>query len=630
MPDLKTGALTRDEIQAVWEGAVDGGYRDPLVQAGEGQGFEAWTQMFAQLERASQAIDVTTQAMFIAPWSGQSNPPAAGGAPATVTVTISRTLLTHRPLFLAAGTFVVLEQTTDFGPTAAQTVQTGRRYILQEDVFFAPGETGPFQIQAQADRFGYGYNNPRVDTLVAIEQIGSEFTNVLAEVDVSTNLVANIAGAASKVTIRTQNEPDMFVPQHQGQYLTFYGGLNTGVTARMVAFASPNPPLFGSSMTLELLDVVSLSPHSGTFLDGEFVKFTGGSTTYGKCVGYHNVGGSFKLGFIVINGDPANIALTSTVLGLTSGATGTIAFIDYQTTFTAEAPVGGSGGASWRVMDWVQEWGVTVTNAAQPAGGLAAMLDELGDERAVGRSPGEADDDYRVRVREIGEVVTPNAIKRIVNRAIPGLQWCLREAGQASLPGWFYDGDNEPTSVVGHGSTNDAYDFDTVTLTGTAVGSFDFQEPAVLEDGLLRIVMTGWVGKVTGGVTMTFIRRANPTPASFTGLRVRGLHSGATFTTITAGVDSPQFESKRFHVYLDYSEFRGFFIVAVPRLAYGEFGFCYDHGSSDVYDVPGAGVYDGFPRLAGDTYLRIWNAVEIARAGGVLWELSENDGTTCP
>lgn len=627
MPELKTGALTRAEIQAVWEGAVDGGYRDPLVQAGEGQGFEAWTQLFAQLERASIAVDVTTQAMFSAPWSGQSNPPAAGGQAATVTLTIARSRLADRPLLLAAGTLVVLEQTTDFGPTAPLTVQTGRRYIIQEDVFFAPGEMGPFQVQAQADRVGYGFNNPRINTLVAFEQKGSEFNNSEAEVDVNIVTTPNLSAAVSTASILALNEPDMFVPDHQGQYLFFTAGTNAGMTARMVAFQSPQPPLHGSAMTLELLDVVSLSPHAGTFVDGEFVKFTGATITYGRCVGFHNVGGSYKLGFVVINGDPANIAISSTVLGLTSGATGTIALLDFKTTLTAEAPVGGSGGASWRVMDWVNEWGLTVTNAAQPQGGRAAMLDELGDERAVGRSPGESDDDYRVRVREIGEVVTPNAIKRTVNRVVPGLPWCLREAGQAGLLGFFYDGDGEAVNPVGHGAKNDAYDVDSISFTGTVTGTFDFQEPAVLEDSGYVFRIGGFIGSVSGGVVV-FIQRSGLLPTVMTGLRIRGLHSGATLTTITAFTPSPQFESRRYHVYLDYAEFRGFFIVGVPRLAYGEFGFCYDLGATDAYDV--AGTFDGYPYLASNTYLRIWNAVDIAHAGGVLWELQENDGSTCP
>src|SRR5581483_10658353 len=143
MPAIKSGPLTRAEIQSVWEGSVDKGYREPFLAAGEGRGFEVWTQYFAQLERASKAIDVTTQAMFISPWSGQTNPPAAGAAKATVTLSLSRTKLLDRLLVLGKGLVYVGEQTTDAGDGGGVTVATGRRYVLTEDLVFQPGEQGP-------------------------------------------------------------------------------------------------------------------------------------------------------------------------------------------------------------------------------------------------------------------------------------------------------------------------------------------------------------------------------------------------------------------------------------------------------------------------------------------------------
>jgi hypothetical protein len=630
MPDLKTGALTRDEIQSVWEGAVDKGYRDPLVAAGEGQGFEAWTQLFSVLERASIAIDVTTQAMFIAPWSGQSNPPASGGQPATVALTIQRTRNLEKPLLLGAGVWVALEQTTDFSPTGSEVVQTGRRYQLAEDLFFPPGVQGPFTVNAVSDRVGYGYNNPRIGTISAIEQIGSGFNNLRATIATVTNPTADLTLTATKTTLTTFNEPDMFVPAHQGQYVQITSGLDNGKVARMVAFQSPNPPLQGSGMQLELMQCVGLSAHSGTPMVGEAVLFShSGNNLYGRVVDFRLSQGVYRLAFVVINGNFATFAVGATYACAVTGATGTVSSLDFTTSFTDDAPVGGVGGPSWLVLDWANDWGLTVSNAAQPSGGLSAMLDELGSERAIGRSPGESDDNYRVRIREIAEVVTPNAIKRIVNRAIPGLQWCLREAGQVGLPGFFYDGDQEGVSATPHGALNDAYDFDTVSIVGTVSGTFNFQEPVVLETTPDHIpLMMGWMGRIDSGTTMVFIRRWGKTPTTLTGLRVRGLESGATLLTLTSADDSSELDPHRYHIYLDYSEFRGFFIVSVPALAYGEFGFAYDDSDLGAYDV--SGTFDGYPRLASDTYLRVWNAVDAAHAGGVLWKLELNDGSTCP
>ena len=76
--DSKQGPLSAADLQAIWESSVDDSYSQPIVLAGEGKGFEVYTQAFAQVERLSQAVDYTTQALYILPWSGQSGEPAAG------------------------------------------------------------------------------------------------------------------------------------------------------------------------------------------------------------------------------------------------------------------------------------------------------------------------------------------------------------------------------------------------------------------------------------------------------------------------------------------------------------------------------------------------------------------------
>lgn len=622
MAELKTGALSRADIQSVWEGSVDKSYRDSLVRAGEGRGFEAWTQLFAQFERASKAIDVTTQAMFIAPWSGQTQPPASGGRKATVTLTITRTKRLNEPLFLQRGLFVVEEQTTDFGSGKGVVVKSGRRYILSDDLYFAPGEQGPFEAVFEAERFGYGYNNPLPGTIRAIEQFGSFFDNDRSAL-VLNNAAANLAGVSSSATLVAWNQPDMPVPEHLGQYVLFVSGANEGRVGRMTLFTAPVPPFIGSSMMLDLFYAIGVTSVSGVFNKGDIVTLVNGlNTAYARVVDSRVVGGIRRLALSILNGATAALNVGATVTGPFGSAT--IFSMDYDSKFVAEAPVVGIGGGSWRILDWVYDWGMSATHTMSPSGGIAAFLDELGAERNIGRSPGEPDESYRARVREIADVVSPNAIRRGLNRVLQGLPWCLREVGQAGLQGMFFDGTNEPVDASPHGAANDAYDIDTYTFNGVVAGTFLFQEEIVLENPVTwESMMFGRMGRLSGSV-MTFVRKVGTVPSSLAGWRIRGQQSGATFSSLAAPTQSPQFQARRYHVWLNYTEMRAFFLITVPPNGGGEFGFAYGIGGWDLSDA-----YDGYPYLAAQHYRRIYDVVEQRRAGGVGWEL-RIDGGSCP
>jgi hypothetical protein len=639
VPTIKTGPMTFAEIQAIWESSVDPAYREPFETAGEGNGFEAWTQLFAQFERASKAIDVTTQAMFISPWSGQSNPPAAGAAQAIVQLTFQRTGLLQSELVLGKGLVFVQEQTTDSDVDGPVTVLTGRRYTLLDDLVFNPGEQGPFTVMAEAVKPGYGYNNPRPGTLAEIDQPGSGFNNQHATV-LPIPQPAVLNAPASRVRLITINQPDMFVPDHIGQYVAFVTGSNQGAIARMVAFGAPRPDLVpqqGSSVDLELFYSLLLSPTAGTFAEGEPVKI-GAGTGYLRVVGSGYDPAKKRLAVVLSNGTAPVIG--DTLLGLASGATGTVQAVLSNTDLVAEAPIAGIGGAQWRVLDWVADWGLTVTNVASPTGGLAPFLDELGAERAIGRAPGESDDSYRERVKQIADVVTPNAIRRALNRTLGGLPWCFREVGSSFLPGVYYDGDLSPAGGPSNSSLASAnqecsYDEDVFVLTGVvASGSFVFQpgisHRVVLETPDNTLYATGWFGSLTGGVTMVFVRTHGSIPSPIpAGLRVRVVDTGALFT-VASGIVPASVNGRRFRVYLDYTQFRAFFLVGVPRLDLDDFGFAYDAGADDAYDAqPFSAFYDGEPLGDAAVYLRVYYAVNAARAGGVGFELYMED-VGCP
>lgn len=620
MSELKSGPLSMDDLAAIWEGATDTSYRDPMKAAGSGNGLEVWGQFFAQMERVSRSIDVTTQAMFISPWSGQTNPPAAGAKNATVTLSLTRTKMVEHSMLLAAGSFVVSELGRDWGESGTETFDSERRYILTTDVYFAPGDSGPVQVTARAELPGFGYNNPLPGSLSTIIQPGTKFANEGAGITYVPAPLAAVNGAKATVTIVAANEPDMFVPEHIGQYLIINTGPNGGMMFRIVGFGSPNAALDrGSSVTLALELPFRSASITGTFVVGETVTLTNASTLIatGQLIGRSGN----KLAVLFANGT-TTIPSTTVIKGLTSGATATTLTMAAKPEIpTTDAPVAGVGGMSWRILDWAADWGLTSTNAASPSGGVAPMLDELGNERKVYRSPGEPDESYRVRVSEVADVVSPNAIKRALNRSFAGYGWALREVGYPELPGFFFDGTSEAIIAQPHGSRNTAWDENAVRFNGGVTsGTFIEGERVILERTTdFAIWMYGRAGRDVGAGIFQLIRKTGSNagrgfPRVWANFRIRGLRSRAIFTP-TSGSVSSVVEDRSRRTWFDYEQFRAYFIVTLQRLGLGEYGYAYDVDPKGVYDVRSA--YNGRPYLAAALYARVYNSIAKAVAGGV-------------
>jgi hypothetical protein len=498
-PGGKVGPLTQADLQAIWTGAVDVGYSAPLVAAGEGAGFEAYTQMFAQYARAAQAVDVSTQAMFILPSSGQSNPPASGAGYATVTLTMSRKGYMQFALALVAGQIVVGEVQKDWSQSGSVQVSTGRLYQLTQTLVFPPGDAGPYQVQAQAVNPGYGYNNPEgawtdangnayPGTISQVQQLGTQYFHDQATVTV-TPVGAPLApmqpplapGVSAQATLTTVNQPDMFLPGHVGQYVLMTSGANAGQVGRATSFIAPVPPNKGSAVTVAYEQAVELTSPTGMFKQGETISFTSGGTTTatGIVLGSQPIGSHVRLVFELKTG---TVAVGNLATGTNSAATGTTQTVLQATTWTPEAPpypatVG--SGACWRVLDWALDWQLNVGNAQQPAGGTSAMLDMLlADERDVPRATAEVDANYRLRGAAVIDVTSPNAIRRALTRSLGSYPWCFREVGWAALglPGFFYDRTGDPagdfydTNVVLMTTTSTAYGLASFTITDPGAG----------------------------------------------------------------------------------------------------------------------------------------------------------------
>lgn len=449
----KRGPYTIDELFQFWQSTVDRGYAQPFVQALRGvgsidagadigtaseqeTGYEVFTQTAAQHKRVSEAVDRTCEAMFLMPWSGQSDDPAAGGSRAIVVLTVERTTRFELPLTIPAGIVVIEEEQTDWSDEGGLPVRTGRRYLLTEALHFVPGEAGPKQVVAISERDGYGYNSPQPGTITALVQPGDRLSNNRA----------SVSSSATGTRMLCRPEPDVVVPENIGQTIEFIAGANRGQVRRMLGYEQADPTIpHGGVAVLARTAVLAVSGIAGTFLVGERVL----QGTVGGTVSYVGAG------YAILEAADDGIVSGAGITGTVSGATANVDTVYQQPGLATETST-----ATWRVLKWGQDLGVTFTNAANPTGGRSALLDELGRERDIGRAPAESDDSYRVRVHRLPDTISPNAIRRAANRVLRefGTACCLREVGSALFPGLFFDGDSTDVDPAGAF----AFDFDFV------------------------------------------------------------------------------------------------------------------------------------------------------------------------
>lgn len=615
----KVGALTIDEFIELWKSVTDETYWRPLVEAGEGKGFEVITQAAAQFVRLSQSIDRSTQALYVLPWSGQSDLPAAGGSFATTTLTLSRSLQINIPITITAGAILFEENINDFGTNGPELVATGREYVALETKTFGPWETGPLSILVSSTRQGYADNNAAIGGINQILQPGAALANTKASIVAGTS--------AHRLVVR--EIPDVVTPDLVGQYIKINSAassptINDGQIRRVIGYESPIPGTNGGTALLAPTEVFVVSSITGAFQFGETVTQ---ASSGARGIFFHNAGGD-KL---VIDNTFGTFT-TGAIVGSLSGATATIGVI-----LQSDAMVNETGTVTWTVLDWDSDLGITVTNAAQPTGGQDASLDSLGDEKKIPRANGESDDDYRLRVAKVPDFVSPNAIIRNANRILAafGGSVVLREVGTDQFPGIFFDGlagSTDPNLAF-------AYDMDMLTVSGTVTGTFIEGEKILQTTGGIIAEGTAVLNYPTTVATLPAIP-ASPTFAGIArvfgtfvssgsgGGPIVGQVSGATVATpaFTGGLQTID----KFKILLDWADSRAFFFLEVPRITFGDFGTFYDVTTlpANAYDAsPFLSFYDGFALNSAVAYRNIWQAVERARAGGVGWQLILGDGT---
>lgn len=611
------GPQTAEELFAILRTAVDPLYLQAFLVEGGGSGLEAFEQICEQLARASLAIDRTTQALYILPWSGQSNPPSAGASLATVELTLMRTKRTEFPLTIRAGEVQFEEIATDFGPGGGIEVPTGRRFTLAHDFTFLPGERGPVTVPAISTRPGFGYTNVMPGSIRRIVQPGTGLGNGGATVAV---------GAVTARLIFTPF-PDVVGPQQVGQHLVLIGGTNAGAQRLIEGYEGATPGVNGGVAVLspELVARATVTPPAGTFILGERVDQVDTAAAPPGVVASGTVlavtdGAGAPPWWIVVRRDFGTFVPTAgtigAITGTSSGATFTLEDVSQQPALANDV-----GGASWQVLDWAADLGATVTNDASPAAGDLAMLDALGDERAISRAPGEPDILYRKRVHTLADVVSPAAIRRIINRVLApfGLSGCLRETGLELWRGMYFDGDplrNDPSFAF-------FFDLDSVLVGGPVTGTFFTGERVeqLHGDGTIAVgralvdVVTGLVDGYTVNEG-TFV--ANPAEP------IVGTRSGASQSP--AAVTGGLHVRTRYLTMVDFEEMRAFFLVTVPPMSLGEFGIPFDvphpHNAFDAN--PYLTAFDGSPATAAVLRLALYSAIDRARAGGVGFDIVED------
>ena len=619
---MSAAPYTFDELLAVLQTSADPEYLRPFFDGAHGNGRELFEQLLSTFQRVDEAVVRSAQSMYILPSSAQVFPPASGPQTAQYEMTFTRSGLLDRPLTIAAGQVLFAEVETDATPSGGQAFETGRQYTLLQDLTFLPGETGPKTAVAESTVAGYGFGNPALGSIDLIVQSGAGLTNSRASV------TQNVSTA----TLALSPEPDVLSPAQVGQYVQLLAGANDGEIRRITKYLGPSATGVDGGSALMMTTFVGRSvivPPTGAFQIGEIVTQSG--TVSGNPVLIQGIVKAVTLDgvapwYIVVEQTTANFVPTvgtfGPIVGQISGATFSVQSAVQNANLTNEART-----ASWRVLDWVADWGLTVENTALVRHGALGMLDALGEERGIYRASNESDDSYRKRVATIADVVSPNAIRRAGNRIWQayGATICLREVGSSLFPGMFCEGDPLDTSSL----ASYAYDMDGVHFVGATTGTFLDGEVVTQtnSDGYIAL------GRVS--TTLPAAAIGSPVPAvSSTDLDlsdVRGTFnatdplvgsvSGATFTpsSVQAGTQT----ADRFKLNLDLNEFRGFFLVGVPASDFGEFGIPYDppHPYNAFDASPALAFSDGFPVFTATLNQSTWAAVDRARAAGVGFDL---------
>jgi len=214
-----TAHRTKTQLIETWRDAFDESYTVPLEDEDDGRGVDVIYGFAAVMERASQGIETTTQAMYINPHSEQTAPPAAGAAKATGTLFLTRTVPAHGTVELKEGDLL---EVTQLG-TKGETLVVAEIELSADVTLVASAVDVPAAVVAV--RAGYQSNS-------GVRQSVRFKSRTIFTIDGVTT-----AGATNTLT-DTGGDDRFAEGMDEGVFVQFVTGANAGTTPRRIETAS--------------------------------------------------------------------------------------------------------------------------------------------------------------------------------------------------------------------------------------------------------------------------------------------------------------------------------------------------------------------------------------------------------
>ena len=437
--------LTQEDYIELWRRLFPPSYTVPIEMEAEGQGFDKEQAQAAIFAAVSQAIIEQTQAYYLKPHSLAVAPIASGPTFASGNVNILRTGNVDFAAPLLAGTRVLATQLGSYG----QEIEIGEfQTTVRED--FEPGETEK-SVFVQAVLSGYALNVPAGKVTAFSVRGQSTITNA----DVTGGNVAVVQSFN-----RAAGGQDVFSPDMVGQYIRFTNvpvvppGPRLIVSDLVVTSGStqtttvqfdpmledpsspgdPLPDVFKLPATLLSTNTEPFAITGGEVLNlvmdgrvGVAVVFGVADTTAAAVVIAINAAFGTALQPQPATEESGAVRLTGTVTGI-EGTIEVLAGTAAPILGYPVATVTGTDGATIEVEEFA-DVGFSVEQPDALDGGQTGYLDAIGFDRNTPRQTGEGDEQYRDRLCNLSDVISPAAIIRICESIMSplGLGCILKE-----------------------------------------------------------------------------------------------------------------------------------------------------------------------------------------------------------